>query len=269
MEFLKKGMQGHIIEQWQYFLIGEEYYMVEATGVFDENTLLATQQFQRMCGLDDDGVVGPATMAKAKEFGFIPEEISDDNDDDVTKSKSDDKSSYEWPPAPDFRTLSAEKTEELFGHIKYKPLSNGNIKILNRWDKHNLKRIYIPQLNKIGQIWGHDNGYILFHKKGEEQMRALWDAWEKEGLLQYVTDWCCSYSPRFIRGRKDRLSNHAYGTAFDINIRANALGKIPPRVGEKGSVRLLVPLANKYGFFWGGHYRRRKDGMHFELAKLF
>jgi hypothetical protein len=43
---------------------------------------------------------------------------------------------------------------------------------------------------------------------------------------------------------------------------------MPPIVGEKGSVRLLVPLANKFGFFWGGHYRNRKDGMHFELAKL-
>ncbi len=267
MKFLKKGMTGSEVEQWQYFLIGEEYYMVEANGTFGENTLLATQQFQRMAGLDDDGVVGPASFAKAKDFGFLLESI--DEKDEFKKTYSDDKNTYDWPKISDFRTLSASKTEELFGHIKYEPLSNGNIKILNRWDKKNLKRIYIPQLNKIGQLWGHDKGYILFHEKGEAQMKALWDAWEKEGLLQFVTDWCCSYSPRFIRGSKSRLSNHAFGTAFDINIRANALGKMPPKVGEKGSVRLLVPLANKFGFFWGGHYRRRKDGMHFELAKLF
>jgi len=267
MSFLKPGMKSNEVEQWQYFLIGEEYYMVEASGTFDENTQMATQQFQRMCGLDDDGIVGPATMAKAKEFGYIQEKLK--NGDDVQTEVSNDQSGYNWPAAPDFRTLSAQKTEELFGHIKFDALNNGAIKVLNRWDKKNLKRIYIPQLNKIGQSWGHDKGYILFHKKGEAQMKALWDAWEKEGLLQYVTDWCCSYGPRYIRGSKTRLSNHAYGTAFDINIRANGLGKMPPKVGEKGSVRLLVPLANKFGFFWGGHYRRRKDGMHFELAKLF
>jgi hypothetical protein len=177
--------------------------------------------------------------------------------------------SYDWPPVPDFRTLSAEKTEEYFGVIKYKALSDGSIKVTNNWDKENIITINIPQLNKIGQTWGHDKGNILFHKKGATQMKALWDAWEKEGLLRYVTDWCCSYGPRFIRGSVTQLSNHAYGTAFDINIRANALGKMPPVVGDKGSVRLLVPLANKFGFFWGGHYRNRKDGMHFEVAKLF
>lgn len=30
----------------------------------------------------------------------------------------------------------------------------------------------------------------------------------------------------------------------------------------------LVPIANAFGFFWGGHYQNRLDGMHFELAAL-
>jgi hypothetical protein len=29
----------------------------------------------------------------------------------------------------------------------------------------------------------------------------------------------------------------------------------------------LVPAANKFGFYWGDHFTRR-DGMHFEVAKL-
>jgi hypothetical protein len=37
-------------------------------------------------------------------------------------------------------------------------------------------------------------------------------------------------------------------------------------------VRELVPLANKWGFWWGGHWgyngKGRYDGMHFEVAKL-
>ncbi len=267
MEYIKLGSKGELVEQWQYFLIGEEFYLVDAHGNFDEKTELATRQFQTMSGLKADGVVGPGTLAKAKEYGYTPEEVQNSTEP-IRESVSDDMNSYDWPPVPDFRTLSAEKTEEYFGKIEYTPLGNGSIQITNGWDKKHIKSIYISQLNKINQAWGHDKGNILFHEKGARQMKALWDAWEKEGLLGYVTDWCCSYGPRFIRGSSVRLSNHAYGTAFDINIRTNALGKMPPIVGEKGSVRLLVPLANKFGFFWGGHYRNRKDGMHFELAKL-
>lgn len=48
----------------------------------------------------------------------------------------------------------------------------------------------------------------------------------------------------------------------------NPLGARPALVGQKGSVRELVPIANKWGFYWGGHYSGRKDGMHFEVAVL-
>ncbi|MGH8628263.1 MAG: M15 family metallopeptidase [Gammaproteobacteria bacterium] len=29
----------------------------------------------------------------------------------------------------------------------------------------------------------------------------------------------------------------------------------------------MVPIANAFGFFWGGHFSRR-DGMHFEVARV-
>jgi len=63
------------------------------------------------------------------------------------------------------------------------------------------------------------------------------------------------------------LSRHAWGTAFDINVPWNGLNVVPPRVGDKGSVRELVTIANKHGFYWGGHFGRL-DGMHFEIAVL-
>ncbi|MFM6344063.1 MAG: M15 family metallopeptidase, partial [Dolichospermum sp.] len=82
-----------------------------------------------------------------------------------------------------------------------------------------------------------------------------------------------SFVPRLIRGAplvKDfrKLSNHAFGSAFDINASFNPLGQIPASISKKGSVRLLVSTANDYGFFWGGHFNTRKDGMHFEVAKI-
>jgi hypothetical protein len=70
-----------------------------------------------------------------------------------------------------------------------------------------------------------------------------------------------------VRGSKTVLSNHAFGTAFDINVNWNRLGTIPALVGQKGSVRELVQIANNNGFYWGGHFTR-KDGMHFEIAKI-
>lgn len=33
-------------------------------------------------------------------------------------------------------------------------------------------------------------------------------------------------------------------------------------------MRELVPIANDFGFYWGGHFRSRLDGMHFEIAEL-
>jgi len=74
-------------------------------------------------------------------------------------------------------------------------------------------------------------------------------------------------NPRFIRGSRSILSNHAWYTAFDINYRWNMLGETPADIGEKGSVKELVPIAHDFGFYWGGHFRRR-DGMHFEAAKV-
>ena len=73
---------------------------------------------------------------------------------------------------------------------------------------------------------------------------------------------------RRVRGSATKLSNHAFGAALDINYAWNKLGHIPALIGSRGSLRELVPIANQLGFYWGGHYAGRKDGMHFEVAKI-
>jgi hypothetical protein len=75
-----------------------------------------------------------------------------------------------------------------------------------------------------------------------------------------------SFVLRFVRGSRTTLSNHSFGSAFDINERYDKLSRRPAIVGQKGSIRELVPIANKWGFYWGGHYETRPDGMHFEIA---
>jgi hypothetical protein len=39
-------------------------------------------------------------------------------------------------------------------------------------------------------------------------------------------------------------------------------------LGARGCLRELVEIANGLGFYWGGHFSGRPDGMHFELAEL-
>jgi hypothetical protein len=61
--------------------------------------------------------------------------------------------------------------------------------------------------------------------------------------------------------------SNCFGSAFDINVPWNGLGVQPALKGKMGSVRELVPLAHRFGLYWGGHFQRQ-DGMHFEVAKL-
>lgn len=74
-------------------------------------------------------------------------------------------------------------------------------------------------------------------------------------------DW--GYAFRMVRGTTDKLSNHASGTAIDLNAAKHPLGKVGTFPAEK--VPMIRALAKKYGLKWGGDYVNRKDEMHFEI----
>jgi D-alanyl-D-alanine carboxypeptidase/Putative peptidoglycan binding domain len=256
MKLIKIGSVGNEVKRWQYFLLGQGYYKGAANGIFDKFLDIATKQFQEANQLNPDGKVGNYTIGAAmlKGFGLI-------------EYANDDITGDNYPTKPDFAPLvsNAEK-QNLFGEMKYKiapiPGNPENIIITNNWDKENIVKVLIPQLTKIK---GSENVY--FHKKAKNQLIKLWDDWEKNNLLHHILTWDGSYNPRLIRGSKTNLSNHAFGTAFDINYSWNKLGTVPALVGQKGCVRELVEIANQNGFYWGGHFTRR-DGMHFEIAFL-
>lgn len=77
---------------------------------------------------------------------------------------------------------------------------------------------------------------------------------------------CWGYAFREIRGAT-QLSNHASGTALDLNAPAHPLGTSPAanfRPGQIDAIRAIV--ARTEGCVrWGGDYTGRKDGMHFEI----
>ena len=75
-------------------------------------------------------------------------------------------------------------------------------------------------------------------------------------------DW--GYAYRDVRGVPGKLSNHASGTAIDLNATRHPLGKVG--TFDSAKVPMIQALAKKYGLTWGGNYRERKDEMHFEIS---
>jgi len=109
---------------------------------------------------------------------------------------------------------------------------------------------------------------MQFYKPAVTQLVNLWTDWHKAGLINRIKTYDGSYNPRLQRGSISALSSHAWGTAFDINAKTNGIGKVPPYSGQPSCIRELVEIANSYGFYWGGHFSSRPDGMHFEIAQL-
>ena len=211
---------------------------------------------------------------------FSTEDFIKDLDQINTNSEAMEKivKDKNWPAAPaTLEQPTPEKTKQLFGTFEYEAIQGQQgcpIKIKGTWEQDNITAVDIPQLT--GKINGTTNkaiakGGINFNKKAQKQLQRLWKAWETAGLLDRVLTFDGGFVPRFIK-RKDgscatSLSNHAWGTAFDINAAFNGLGEEPALVGQKGCTRELVEIANQHGFYWGGHFGT-KDGMHFEVAKI-
>lgn len=192
----------------------------------------------------------------------------------ISHAYQDPRSGPDWPPRPtNLHVMTVAEKERIFGRFAYEPTTGDDIRILGSWVQDNIVDVRIPQLD--GKLFGGrpmTRGSIQFHRLGQQKLVALWAAWEQAGLLDRILTFQGGFVSRFIRNTADRsprpLSNHAWGTAFDINAPQNGFGAEPALIGSPGCVRELVEIANQHGFFWGGHFRR-KDGMHFELASPF
>jgi hypothetical protein len=100
-------------------------------------------------------------------------------------------------------------------------------------------------------------GFLLAHF-------ALWFADVIEPVMaKLLDDWGFAY--RYVRGYSATLSNHASGTAMDLNATSHPLGKtgtFKPWQVVKIRARLLI---YRGCLRWGGDYLGRKDEMHTEI----
>jgi len=85
-----------------------------------------------------------------------------------------------------------------------------------------------------------------------------WDAGRTDLVSSVFTDGM--YNLRKIRGR-DVWSNHAWAMAVDLNFGpGEELGDGLVQFG----LMELYPFFHKRGWYWGGGYHGREDGMHWE-----
>jgi hypothetical protein len=258
MQLLSLGSTGDDVQRWQYFLIGQGFLNSEATGNFGPLTKDATERYQRARHILDDGTVGNSTLNTATTDGFA---LFAQPDNSV------DKRSIYFPPCPqNIHSLRDDERKAKFGDFKFTPSPTADnpehVTIDASWVGSNITLV------DLGVFGGQHSlpQHAQLHVKAKDPFLALLDAWQKAGLLDRIVQWGGSFVPRFKRGSTTSLSNHTWGTAFDINEAKNPLGATPPIVGTPGSVRELVQIANSLGWFWGGHYHMRLDGMHFELS---
>ncbi|MCP4381743.1 MAG: hypothetical protein GY798_10080 [Hyphomicrobiales bacterium] len=272
------------VQRWQYFLRTQGISQVgPVDSQFGGNTEVGTKIFQIQSGLNAHGRVDEATLdaASALEFRIL------------NSNYYADRSSLSWPnESTNLRSPSNAWRNRLFVCFEFLQKRRGqrpdeeSIVIKGSCDDSvaDWEDAFIVNLrdDRLQFAVGYP-GYIRCHRKAAPKIQSLLDVWEQESLLHLAINYAGCFVPRYMRGKaphrlrghrrkksKDvsTLSNHSFGSAFDISTTWNWLGDTPAQCGQKGSVRELVESANAAGFYWGGHYSSRKDGMHFELTKL-
>ena len=102
-------------------------------------------------------------------------------------------------------------------------------------------------------------GFLLAHL-------ALWFDQRIEDVDNPVLldDWGYAFRP--VRGYTTTLSNHASGTAMDLNATAHPLGKVGTfSRADRALILRRIDRLFERSIRWGGTYTGRKDEMHFEI----
>lgn len=241
---LARGAHGEAVKEVQ-VLLGKAGFQTAADGVYGQLTESAVRSYQGEFGLVQDGKVGPKTLASLR--GVSP---PDSAPEDTLPDLSD-------VPLP----LDDTERVQVFGSFEWVPAPRvgepGGIRVLGTWVKDNIVTITVPQL--VG-VHNDPGGRVTCHRLAATAILRFFEAVEKAGKMHLVLSFDGCWNPRIVRGGTT-LSNHAFGTDFDLNAQWNPRGKAGPAAGEKGSVVELVPIVEACGLGWGGNWST-PDYMH-------
>jgi hypothetical protein len=117
----------------------------------------------------------------------------------------------------------------------------------------------IPGTERKLRLRKGDPGFLLV------DLAAWFDKNVEDIEAGQLDDW--GYAERTIRGDDTQLSNHASGTAMDLNALRHPLGAV-----NTFSAAQELKIQNRLKLYegcirWGGNYSNRKDEMHFEIVK--
>jgi peptidoglycan hydrolase-like protein with peptidoglycan-binding domain len=251
-DMLHMGSSGAAVFVLQDRLIQLGLYRGMRDGQFGPLTEAAVYEFQRQHGLKPDGIVGPLTEVVLWPH-VVP--VTPDDTGEIVKP---------------LRCLTGIERQQIFGRFEYRVLAGGEIQILGDWESRNLVSAEVPELSGVPWFSVHGDpcsGRIRLHRLAAPQFQAWFRELSAAGLRDRILTIDGAFCARMVRGSTTSVSNHAFGTALDINAEWNGLGHAPAPRGRYGSVIDLVDLARQHGIAWGGHWSR-PDGMHFEVAQL-
>jgi D-alanyl-D-alanine carboxypeptidase-like protein len=166
--------------------------------------------------------------------------------------------------------LTHEERVRIFGHFDFTPYplpgDPEHIRIKQPWEFDHLVTVQLP-------FSGSGATHARVHKLIAKQFSDLFEAWRQAGLLKQILTFDGAFYARYKRGRagggEDALSNHSWGTAFDLNAPWNRMGTRGADLGRQGSTRQLIPLALKFGFLNGVQFADPYcDAMHFEAFQV-
>ncbi|GJD98115.1 M15 family metallopeptidase [Methylobacterium isbiliense] len=271
------------VQRWQYFLRRQGYDQVgNIDGDFGINTETTTKFFQVKHNLVPNGEVDAPTLNVAATRGYTI----------LPQTYYSDRRGGAYPPRPTGLSSPSNATRNRdFGCFTFlqhprppRPDKEAIVitascdRTVPDWVGANIVEMPVPQLRFARGY----NGRIRCHRLAAPVIKALFEAWEQADLLHLILSYDGCFVPRYKRkqapsptlGHNEKksadveaLSNHAFGSAFDINAADNPLGEEPAECGDRGSVRELVAAANAVGIYWGGHFGT-EDGMHFEISAL-
>lgn len=275
---LQRGHVGSDVCRLQNFLIAQGITVqFGVDGDFGPATKAAVEMFQQREGLAVDGVFGSKSALAAIDQGYENTCF----EEPIPRTPSEIQSALRFPDKPsDIERPTQRTSDKLFGEFRYRysptPSRPQRIEILDHWVPDNIVSIPVPQL--VGMVDRQTasprlmtEGEIRCHRLAAPRILALFSAWETARLSNRVLYYVGCFNPRLKRGTTNpvraNLSNHSWGSAFDINSQENWIGRPDAIMGARGCVREMVRIANDEGFYWGGHFGNR-DGMHFEIAQL-
>lgn len=237
---LRQGDRGPAVVELQR-LLARAGWKLDDDGIFGPDTARCVYEYQAEHGLDHDGVAGPKTLAALRG-----EESPPSTQPDLVRI-----------PLP----LSDEERVRVFGYFEWQPAPRpdepGAIRIFGDWVKKNITTIVVPQL--VG-VPGTVHGQVTCHRAAAPTILRFFEEVESAGKKDLILSFGGCWNPRLVRGGTS-LSNHTWGTDFDLNAAWNARGTRGAPIGQRGTIVPLLPIAAACGLGWGGGWAT-PDPMH-------